>query len=63
MHPGPAFGRRAALHLPLLRSGATDDELFELLSGVWTGRADRYSEIRSDNTIYLRKVEMSRIGG
>jgi cyclic pyranopterin phosphate synthase len=46
-----------------LRAGASDAELFELLSGVWSRRADRYSELRSENTIYLRKVEMSRIGG
>src|SRR5690242_15559053 len=29
-----------------LRAGATDDELFELIKGVWTGRRDRYSEDR-----------------
>jgi hypothetical protein len=30
---------------------------------VWGVRADRYSEIRSEDTIGLRKVEMSKIGG
>lgn len=47
----------------LLRSGASDDEIRALLGRVWTNRADRYSEIRSENTIHLKKVEMSRIGG
>ncbi|MBX3036245.1 MAG: GTP 3',8-cyclase MoaA [Anaerolineales bacterium] len=47
----------------LLRSGATDDEISEKISQVWHKRADRYSEIRSENTIPLPKVEMSHIGG
>ena len=47
----------------LLRSGATDDELRDAISGVWRARTDRYSEIRSERTSGLRKVEMSYIGG
>ena len=47
----------------LLRSGATDDELREAISGVWRARTDRYSELRSERTSGLRKVEMSYIGG
>jgi cyclic pyranopterin phosphate synthase len=47
----------------LLRSGATDEELGAAISGVWSRRTDRYSEIRSDRTSGLRKVEMSYIGG
>ena len=47
----------------LLRSGASDDDLGSALRGVWSNRVDRYSEIRSANTIRLKKVEMSRIGG
>ena len=46
-----------------LREGATDAEIEALLRSIWTGRSDRYSEIRSEDTIGLRKVEMSRIGG
>jgi cyclic pyranopterin phosphate synthase len=49
-----------------LRAGATDDELAALIGQVWTGRQDRYSELRanlrqsgSDHT----KVEMYYIGG
>ncbi|HET9913060.1 MAG TPA: GTP 3',8-cyclase MoaA [Anaerolineales bacterium] len=47
----------------LLRSGATDDEISEVIGRVWAKRDDRYSEIRSENTLSLPKVEMSRIGG
>ena len=47
----------------LLRSGATDEEISALLEKVWGKRTDRYSEIRSENTIPLPKVEMSHIGG
>jgi GTP 3',8-cyclase len=47
----------------LLRSGASDEELDEAIAGVWSRRADRYSEIRSERTRELPKVEMSYIGG
>jgi cyclic pyranopterin phosphate synthase len=47
----------------LLRGGASDEELAEALSGVWRARTDRYSEIRSAETLDLPKVEMSYIGG
>ena len=47
----------------LLRDGATDAELEAALRGIWGNRSDRYSEIRSEDTIGLHKVEMSRIGG
>jgi GTP 3',8-cyclase len=47
----------------LLRSDATDDEISQEVARVWGKRADRYSEIRSENTIPLPKVEMSHIGG
>ena len=46
-----------------LRSGAGDDELTEIVRGVWTSREDRYSELRSDGTADLPRVEMSFIGG
>ena len=46
-----------------LRSGASDAELEELLRGVWQSRDDRYSEVRSESTVGLPKVEMSYIGG
>jgi GTP 3',8-cyclase len=46
----------------ILRSDAPDD-LEETIRAVWTRRADRYSEIRTEDTSALRKVEMSYIGG
>jgi cyclic pyranopterin phosphate synthase len=47
----------------LVRNGASDDELSEAVGAVWRARSDRYSEIRSENTADLPKVEMSYIGG
>ena len=46
-----------------IRSGATETELAEALRVIWTGRDDRYSELRTLDTIELPKVEMSFIGG
>jgi cyclic pyranopterin phosphate synthase len=47
----------------LLRAGATDDELRTAVTAIWTQRADRYSELRSERTVKLEKIEMSYIGG
>jgi cyclic pyranopterin phosphate synthase len=47
----------------LLRSGASDEEIDAVIGRVWGQRRDRYSEMRSEDTIKLEKVEMSRIGG
>jgi cyclic pyranopterin phosphate synthase len=46
-----------------LREGASDEELRELIRGVWSRRVDRYSELRTAETAALPKVEMSYIGG
>ena len=46
-----------------LRAGASDNELEALIRGVWEKRDDQYSEIRSEATLNLPKVEMSYIGG
>ncbi len=52
-----------------LRDGASDDELRELISGVWQERRDRYSEERAGlmtgdgKAPSGRKVEMYQIGG
>jgi cyclic pyranopterin phosphate synthase len=46
-----------------LRSGGSDGEIAEILRRTWIDRDDRYSEIRSDATRDLPKVEMSYIGG
>jgi GTP 3',8-cyclase len=47
----------------LLRSGASDYDIEAAIRQVWSGRSDRYSELRSQNTVDLPKVEMSYIGG
>jgi cyclic pyranopterin phosphate synthase len=47
----------------LLRGGASDQEILEAISAVWTRRTDRYSEIRASETIPIPKIEMSYIGG
>jgi cyclic pyranopterin phosphate synthase len=47
----------------LIRGGGSDEELAAAIRGVWSGRADRYSELRSAATADLPKVEMSYIGG
>jgi len=49
----------------VMRDGANDETLDEVVSSMWTKRTDRYSEIRSEQTtgLRIRKVEMSHIGG
>ena len=47
----------------LLRSGATDEEITHAIAAVWTERTDRYSDLRSEATAGLHKIEMSFIGG
>ncbi len=47
----------------LLRGGASDDEIHAAIGGIWTKREDRYSEIRGVQTVPLKKIEMSYIGG
>jgi len=57
------FATRGTDFRGLLRGGASDAEIAELITRVWTVRADRYSEIRTEATARLRKIEMSYIGG
>jgi len=47
----------------LLREGRSDAEIEQAIASVWHARADRYSEIRMQNTPRARKIEMSYIGG
>jgi cyclic pyranopterin phosphate synthase len=47
----------------LVRGGASDDDIRAAVSGIWSRRADRYSEIRTNQTARLQKIEMSYIGG
>ena len=46
-----------------LRAGASDGELAQIVAGVWTGRADRYSEERAEPTRGRAKIQMYQIGG
>jgi cyclic pyranopterin phosphate synthase len=57
------FGVRGHDLRALVRDGASDEELHEAIGRIWARRTDRYSEIRSENTADLPKVEMSYIGG
>jgi GTP 3',8-cyclase len=47
----------------LLRAGRSDAEIAAAISGIWRARSDRYSEIRTAETMPLKKIEMSYIGG
>jgi cyclic pyranopterin phosphate synthase len=57
------FGQSGHDLKSLVRSGASDDEIRNEIAAVWQARTDRYSEIRTSQTIPLKKVEMSYIGG
>ena len=47
-----------------LRNSSTDEDLDRVIAEVWGQRTDRYSEIRTSETVKIRsKVEMSYIGG
>ena len=46
-----------------LRNGATDADLTDAIASIWTGRGDRYSELRALDTVDQPRVEMSFIGG
>ena len=49
-----------------MRAGATDDDLRELITSIWTVRSDRYSEERATSPNgegSPRKIEMYQIGG
>jgi cyclic pyranopterin phosphate synthase len=47
-----------------IRSGASDAELGSIIDAVWMRRSDRYSEIRSSQTVSIgQRIEMSYIGG
>jgi cyclic pyranopterin phosphate synthase len=47
----------------LLRGGAGDEAIADLVRGVWSQRTDRYSETRSAETTLKPKAEMSLLGG
>jgi cyclic pyranopterin phosphate synthase len=48
----------------LLRAGASDDDLRDTVTAVWTRRTDRYSELRGPtSTPAADRAEMSYLGG
>lgn len=47
----------------LLRGGASDDQIAEIIRSVWAARDDRYSELRSAIGDAKPKPEMSFLGG
>ncbi len=47
----------------LLRSGADDAAIADAIITSWSGRSDRYSEIRTAETSTQPKAEMSLLGG
>ena len=47
----------------LLRSGVDDAALKRDLVRLWTNRGDQYSELRTEASTKIKKVEMSYIGG
>jgi cyclic pyranopterin phosphate synthase len=57
------FAERGRDLRALLRSGATDDDLLRTISGIWTARDDRYSELRSQQSGPSGRPEMSYLGG
>jgi cyclic pyranopterin phosphate synthase len=60
------FATRGTSLRDALRSGATDDQLLDVLRRVWVGRTDNYSEQRQaqrESAGDTRKVEMFYIGG
>jgi hypothetical protein len=52
-----------------MRQGASDAELIEMVSSIWKGRGDRYSDLRWDalksgkSYQTTRKIEMITLGG
>lgn len=64
------FGRNVASPPPAridhLRAGASDHDMRDLITSVWSQRIDRYSEERTELARFQnqsRKVEMYQIGG
>ncbi len=47
----------------LLRADSDDARISAAIGQIWRAREDRYSELRTEATAGLRKIEMSYIGG
>ena len=46
-----------------IRMGSSDNEITTMIKAYWEQREDKYSEIRSEATNSLKRIEMSFIGG
>ncbi len=47
----------------LLRGDFSDQQISAAIAHLWSGRSDRYSEVRSEASGAARRIEMSYIGG
>ena len=52
-----------AARVIVLTTYDTDEDITRAIAAVWTDRTDRYSDLRSEETAGLHKIEMSFIGG
>ena len=57
------FSNRGLDLLSPIRLGYSDEQIASIITSTWNARDDRYSEMRSESTSELQKVEMSYIGG
>jgi GTP 3',8-cyclase len=57
------YDLRAPLRGDATHPALDDAELETVIGDIWRGRADRYSEIRTEATARAPKIEMSYIGG
>jgi cyclic pyranopterin phosphate synthase len=47
----------------LVRDGTSDTRIAEVIADVWHRRDDRYSQVRTSQTVIQPRIEMSYIGG
>lgn len=57
------FASRGTLLRPLVREARDQQQLVDYLTGLWSGREDRYSELRRSADGERERVEMYRVGG
>ena len=57
------FGEKGTDLRGPIREGGTNEDLRNMLIGIWNKRQDRYSELRTKMTKPSEKVEMYHIGG
>ena len=57
------FSAKGTVLRDKIRDGMGEDELVEVISGLWSRRADRYSELRNHLPRREPHVEMYRMGG